>query len=126
MTPILTLIVQKDILPVVVFVFVELLSSLILIIYRDSFICLVICTENIISIFVLELLYPLIDYPSFLDTLEGLFANPVSYKALTSQSLELSPVNILPVLFPPCDADTNTITNNLALGSPKVGTGFAQ
>ena len=39
--------------------------------------------------------------PSFLDMLVGLFANPVSYKALTSQSPELSPVNILPVLFPP-------------------------
>ena len=60
------------------------------------------------------------------DILVGLFANPVSNNAFTSQSPELSPVNILPVLFPPFAAGANPITNNLALGSPKVGTGFAQ
>ena len=42
--------------------------------------------------------------PSFLDSLLEIFANPVSYNALATQSPELSPVNNLPVLLPPCAA----------------------
>src|SRR5437867_8694460 len=55
-----------------------------------------------------------------------MFANPVSYIALASQSPELSPVNILPVLLPPCAAGASPTISSLAFGSPQLGTGRAQ
>src|SRR5579885_1406846 len=58
--------------------------------------------------------------------LVGLFANPKLKSTLASQSPELSPVNILPVLLPPCAAGANPIINSLALISPKLGRGFPQ
>jgi hypothetical protein len=64
--------------------------------------------------------------PSSIDTLLGLLAKPVSNIAFINHSPELSPVNILPVLLPPLAAGAKPIINNLALGSPKDGTGFAQ
>jgi len=35
-------------------------------------------------------------------------------------------ISLLSLAAPPWAAGANPITNNLALGSPKVGTGFAQ
>ena len=64
--------------------------------------------------------------PSLIDTLYGLLAKPVSNIAFINHSPELSPVNILPVLLPPLAAGAKPIINNLALGSPKDGTGFVQ
>ena len=53
-------------------------------------------------------------------------ANPVWNNALATQSPELSPVNIRPVLFPPWAAGASPIINNLAFASPKLGSGLAQ
>ena len=64
--------------------------------------------------------------PSLIDTLCGQLAKPVSNIAFINHSPELSPVNILPVLLPPLAAGAKPIINNLALGSPKEGTGLAQ
>ena len=63
--------------------------------------------------------------PSLIDTLCEQLAKPVSNIAFINHSPELSPVNILPVLLPPWAAGANPIINNLALGSPKEGTGLS-
>jgi hypothetical protein len=55
-----------------------------------------------------------------------MLANPVSCIAFASQSPELSPVNILPVLLPPCAAGASPTINNRACGSPQLGNGRAQ
>ena len=64
--------------------------------------------------------------PSSLWSLVCLFANFNSYDAFISQSPELSPVNIRPVLLPPRAAGARPIINTSALGSPKLGTGLDQ
>jgi hypothetical protein len=64
--------------------------------------------------------------PSSFDVLAGMLANPASCIALASQSPELSPVNILPVLLPPCAAGASPAINSRAFGSPQLGSGRAQ
>src|SRR5919112_4879627 len=64
--------------------------------------------------------------PSFLNRLVGIFAKPVRNNAFATQSPELSPVNILPVLFPPCAAGARPMMIKLALRSPNPHTGLDQ
>ena len=56
----------------------------------------------------------------------GLFDIPASYSDLNKKSPDLSPVNALPVLVPPCAAGAKPIIANFELIFPKPGTGFPQ
>ena len=50
----------------------------------------------------------------------------VLYKHLNKKSLDLSPVNALPVLVPPWAAGANPKIKSLAFTSPNPVTGFPQ
>lgn len=56
----------------------------------------------------------------------GFDANPLSNSTFDTQSPELSPVNILPVLFPPWAAGARPTISICAFGSPKLGKGRPQ
>ncbi len=56
----------------------------------------------------------------------GLFANPKSKSARISQLPDWSPVNIRPVLFPPCAAGAKPMNKTFGSRSPNPGTGFPQ
>jgi len=56
----------------------------------------------------------------------GWLANPTAYRQRIRNSADLSPVNTLPVRFPPCAAGANPTISNLASGDPYPVTGLPQ
>src|SRR3972149_2738668 len=64
--------------------------------------------------------------PSVLWELTGLVAKPFSNRTFATQSPDESPVNIRPVLFPPCAAGAKPTIKILPLTSPKPGSGLPQ
>ncbi len=72
------------------------------------------------------ILTPLSRRPSAACLVVPWLARPARCSAAMIQSPERSPVNILPVRFPPCAAGANPTTSRCGLGSPKEGTGRPQ